>query len=58
MRYLALIFSFFIVFPLASRAADNLDQLLQSYSVKTKTLDGLTATPNNSMHSSTSLPRG
>ncbi len=43
MRYLALILTFFIVFPLASRAADNLDQWLQAYSVKKKTLDGLTA---------------
>jgi hypothetical protein len=44
MRNLAFVLSFIFVLPLASYAADNLDQLLQTYSVNTKTLAGLTAT--------------
>jgi hypothetical protein len=44
MRKLALVLSFFIILPLASYASDNLDQLLQTYSVDTKTLAGMTAT--------------
>ncbi|MBV9105449.1 MAG: hypothetical protein JO313_05430 [Verrucomicrobia bacterium] len=43
MRSLAFVLSFLIL-PLASYAADDLDQLLQNYSVNTKTLAGLTAT--------------
>jgi hypothetical protein len=43
MRNLAFVLSFFLILPVASYAADNLDQLLQAYSVKTKTLAGLTA---------------
>ena len=44
MRNLAFVFSFIFILPLASYAADDLDQLLQTYSVNTKTLAGLTAT--------------
>lgn len=44
MRNLAFVLSFFFILPVASYAADNLDQLLQTYSVNTKTLAGLTAT--------------
>ena len=44
MRNLAVVLSFIFVLPLASYAADNLDQLLETYSVNTKTLAGLTAT--------------
>ena len=44
MRCLAFVFSFFLLLPIASYAADDLDQLLQSYSVNTKTLAGATAT--------------
>ena len=44
MRKLAFVLSFFFILPLASYAADSLDQLLQTYAVNTKTLDGLTAT--------------
>jgi hypothetical protein len=44
MRYLAFVFSFLLLLPVASYAADDLDQLLQSYSVVTKTLGGATAT--------------
>jgi hypothetical protein len=44
MRQLALALSLFLVLQVASRAADNLDQLLQTYAVNTKTLAGLTAT--------------
>jgi hypothetical protein len=44
MRHLALVLSFLFLLPLASYAAENLDQLLQSYAVRTKTLVGLTAT--------------
>src|ERR1700674_5281837 len=43
MRHLAFILSVFLILPVASYAADNLDQLLQTYSVNTKTLAGLTA---------------
>jgi hypothetical protein len=44
MRQLAFILSLFLVLQVASRAADSLDQLLQTYSVNTKTLAGLTST--------------
>jgi hypothetical protein len=44
MRHLAFVLSFLFVLPAALYAADNLDQLLQAYSVNTKTLSGLTAT--------------
>jgi hypothetical protein len=44
MRHLALVLSFLFLLPLASYAAENLDQLLQTYAVRTKTLVGLTAT--------------
>src|ERR1700722_14700054 len=44
MRHLAFILSFLLILPVASHAADNLDQLLQTYSVNTKTLAGFTAT--------------
>jgi hypothetical protein len=44
MRHLALVLSLYLILPAASYAADNLDQLLQTYSVKTKTLAGFTAT--------------
>ncbi len=44
MRSLAFVFSFIFILPLASYAADDLVQLLQTYSVNTKTLAGLTAT--------------
>jgi len=44
MRHLALILGLFLILPVASYAADNLDQLLQTYSVNTKTLAGITAT--------------
>jgi len=44
MRLLAFILSLFLILPGASYAADNLDQLLQTYSVNTKTLAGFTAT--------------
>jgi hypothetical protein len=44
MRNLAFIFSFFLLLPAVSYAADDLDQLLQTYAVKTKTLEGATAT--------------
>jgi hypothetical protein len=44
MRHLAFILSLFLVLPGASYAAGNLDQLLQTYSVNTKTLAGFTAT--------------
>src|ERR1700688_4351567 len=44
MRHLAFALSFLIILSIASYAADNLDQLLQTYSVNTKTLAGLTAT--------------
>lgn len=44
MRKLAFILSFFFILPIATYAADNLDQLLQAYSVNTKTLSGLTQT--------------
>jgi hypothetical protein len=44
MRHLVFILSFFLILPVASYAADNLDQLLQTYSVNTKTLAGFTAT--------------
>jgi hypothetical protein len=42
MRNLAFVLSFILMLPLASYAADDLDQLLQTYSVNTKTLAGLT----------------
>jgi hypothetical protein len=44
MRHLAFILSFIFILPVASYAADNLDQLLQTYAVNTKTLAGLSAT--------------
>jgi hypothetical protein len=44
MRYLAFLFGFLLLLPVVSYAADDLDQLLQSYSVVTKTLGGATAT--------------
>jgi hypothetical protein len=44
MRNLALVLSLLCILPLASYAAENLDQLLQTYSVNTKTLAGATAT--------------
>jgi hypothetical protein len=44
MRHLAFVLSFLFVLPVALYASDNLDQLLQTYSVNTKTLSGLTAT--------------
>jgi hypothetical protein len=44
MRHLAFILSVLLILPVASYAADNLDQLLQTYSVNTKTLAGFTAT--------------
>jgi len=44
MRYLAFLFSFILLLPAVSYAADDLDQLLQGYSVVTKTLGGATAT--------------
>jgi hypothetical protein len=44
MRYLALVFGFFLLLPVVSYAADDLDRLLQSYSAVTKTLSGATAT--------------
>jgi hypothetical protein len=44
MRHLAFVLSLYFILPVASYAADNLDQLLQTYSVNTKTLAGLTAT--------------
>jgi hypothetical protein len=44
MRHLALVLSFLFLLLPASYAAENLDQLLQTYSVRTKTLVGLTAT--------------
>ena len=37
MRHLAFLFSFILLLPAVSYAADDLDQLLQSYSVVTKT---------------------
>jgi hypothetical protein len=44
MRHLALVLSFLFLLPLASYAGANLDQLLQTYAVRTKTLVGMTAT--------------
>jgi hypothetical protein len=44
MRHLAFVLSLFLILPVASYAVDNLDQLLQTYSVNTKTLAGFTAT--------------
>ena len=43
MRKLAFAISFAFILPLASYAAENLDQLLQTYAVNTKTLAGLSA---------------
>jgi hypothetical protein len=43
MRNLAFVLGFIFVLPLASYAASNLDQLLQTYAVNTKTLAGLSA---------------
>jgi len=43
MRKLALAISLVFILPLASYASDNLDQLLQTYAVNTKTLAGLSA---------------
>jgi hypothetical protein len=43
MRNLAFAVSFLFILPLASFAADDLDQLLQTYAVNTKTLAGLSA---------------
>jgi hypothetical protein len=43
MRHLAFVLSFIFILPMASYAADNLDQLLQTYAVNTKTLAGLSA---------------
>jgi hypothetical protein len=42
-RNLALVLGFIFTLPLASYAADNLDLLLQTYAVNTKTLAGLSA---------------
>jgi hypothetical protein len=44
MRHLPLFLSLLFFLPAGSYATDNLDQLLQSYSVNTKTLAGLTTT--------------
>src|SRR4029077_7095646 len=44
MRNLGFVLSFFFILQVASYAAENLDQLLQTYSVKTKTLAGATST--------------
>jgi hypothetical protein len=44
MRHFACILSLFFILPGALYAADNLDELLQAYSVNTKTLAGFTAT--------------
>ena len=44
MRNLALLLGLLFILPLASYAGENLDQLLQTYSVNTKTLAGATAT--------------
>jgi hypothetical protein len=43
MRYLAFVFSLVFLLPVASNAANDLDQLLQTYAVNTKTLAGLSA---------------
>jgi hypothetical protein len=43
MHKLAFAISFVFILPLASYATDNLDQLLQTYAVNTKTLAGLSA---------------
>jgi hypothetical protein len=43
-NHLAFVLSFILILPAASYAADNLDQLLQTYAVNTKTLAGLSAT--------------
>jgi hypothetical protein len=43
MRKFAFAISFAFILPLASYATDNLDQLLQTYAVNTKTLAGLSA---------------
>ncbi len=43
MRNFAFVLGFIFILPLASYAADNLDQLLQTYAVNTKTLAGLSA---------------
>jgi hypothetical protein len=52
MRHLAFVLSFFFVLQVASYATENLDQLLQAYSVKTKTLAGATATLINDIQAS------
>jgi hypothetical protein len=43
MRHLAFVLSFIFILPVASYAGDNLDQLLQTYAVNTKTLAGLSS---------------
>ena len=43
MRNLAFVLSSSFILPVASYASDNLDQLLQTYAVNTKTLAGLSA---------------
>jgi hypothetical protein len=43
MRKLAFVLGFIFILPLASYAANDLDQLLQTYAVNTKTLAGLSA---------------
>ena len=44
MRHFAFILGLFLILPGASYASENLDQLLQTYSINTKTLAGFTAT--------------
>jgi hypothetical protein len=44
MRHFALILGLFLILLGAVYASDNLDQLLQTYSINTKTLAGFTAT--------------
>jgi hypothetical protein len=44
MRHFAFILGLFLILTGASYASDNLDQLLQTYSINTKTLAGFTAT--------------
>jgi hypothetical protein len=43
MRKVAFVLGFIFILPLASYASDNLDQLLRTYAVNTKTLAGLSA---------------
>ena len=44
MRYLPFLSGFFLLLAVTSYAAEDLDQLLQHYSINTKTLAGATAT--------------